>query len=492
MTEETASQSLPTESASLDSAEDSGNKDSLTNETKEMRKLRKSKVGQLTRYMNIIRDQMKDATNVPWVKANASTYNRTLQQFKDAHTQYQQMLNEEERENDTKTWYQPKWEIICEFLDSLSKWMDSFNPKVPAADQKEAASVTSLKSKGSSKVSIISERVQAEAERAALMAKAAALKEKHELELEEEKLNLQKEQIMRKKEMLDIQRELTATSAKISVLENADTSMDGMNEYLKEMMDKNGTETELKDFALPTAAPTITQTASVRPKTETRFHSFISSRTPAQPAQSTSQMQSASSQHTASTPGATRGTVGSGQVCRAVGSEQLHRVLERQNDLTTLLVKQQQNAFLPKIVTVIFDGDIMQYQSFTASFEKVIESKVECNEEKLYNLEQYTRGPAQALVTSCRYMDPNRGFQNAKKLLQDNYGNKYKIASAYIERALSWPLIKAEDPKALQAYSLFLRGCCNSMQNMAYMDELDVASNLKAIALKLPFKVREK
>ena len=137
-----------------------------------MRKLRKSKVGQLTRYMNIFRDQIKDATNVHWVKANASTYNHTLQQFKDAHTQYQQMLNKQERENDTKTWYQLKWEIIREFLDSLSKWMDSFNPKVPAADQKEAASVTSLKSKGSSKVSNISERVQAESERAALMAKA--------------------------------------------------------------------------------------------------------------------------------------------------------------------------------------------------------------------------------------------------------------------------------------------------------------------------------
>lgn len=244
MAEETASQSLPTEAASLfsgedsadkmstpslrtesasfNSAEDSGNKDSLTKEIKEMRKLRKSKVGHLTRYMNIIRDQMKDATNVHWVKANASTYNCTLQQFKDAHTQYQQMLNEEEREDDTKTWYQPRWEIICELLDSLSKRMDSFNPKVLAADQKEAASVTSLKSK----VSNISERVQAETERAALMAKAAALKEKHELELEEEKLNLQKEQIRRKKEMLDTQGKLTATSAKISVLENADTSMD--------------------------------------------------------------------------------------------------------------------------------------------------------------------------------------------------------------------------------------------------------------------------
>lgn len=112
-------------------------------------------------------------------------------------------------------------------------------------------------------------------------------------------------------------------------------------------------------------------------------------------------MQSASSQHTASTPGATRGTVGSGQLHSAVGSEQFHRVLERQNDLTT----QQQNAFLPKRDIVIFDGDIMQYQSFIASFEQVTESKVECNEEKLYFLEQYTRGPAQALIRSCRYMD---------------------------------------------------------------------------------------
>ena len=271
--------------------------------------------------------------------------------------------------------------------------------------------------------------------------------EKHDLEIEEEKLNLRKEQIRRQKEILDIRGALIVTSAKLSVLENADNPdkiTDGMNEYFQEMeMDNNGTET---DFALPTTTPTLTQTTSVRPKTETQFHSITPrTPTPPQPAQGTSQqMQNVGSHPTAPTSRAPPGTL---------GSDQLHRVLERQNDLTNLLVKQQQTAFLPKRDIAIFDGDIMQYQSFIASFELVIESKVESNEEKLYFLEQYTRGPAQALVKSCRYMDPNRGYQNAKKMLQNNYGNEYKIASAYIERALNWPVIKAEDPKALRTVS---------------------------------------
>ena len=37
----------------------------------------------------------------------------------------------------------------------------------------------------------------------------------------------------------------------------------------------------------------------------------------------------------------------------------------------------------------------------------------------------------------------------AKGLLQKHFGNKYKIAVAYREKALSWPTIKSEDVKAL-------------------------------------------
>lgn len=60
-------------------------------------------------------------------------------------------------------------------------------------------------------------------------------------------------------------------------------------------------------------------------------------------------------------------------------------------------------------------------------------------------------------------MSPEHGFIVAKELLQGNFGNDSKISAAYTEKALSWPEIKFEDVKALQAYALFLCGCCNVM-----------------------------
>lgn len=58
-------------------------------------------------------------------------------------------------------------------------------------------------------------------------------------------------------------------------------------------------------------------------------------------------------------------------------------------------------------------------------------------------------------------MAPESGYVVAKELPQQHFGNKYKIGSAYMEKALAWQTIKSEDVKALQVYSLFLRGCCN-------------------------------
>jgi len=109
----------------------------------------------------------------------------------------------------------------------------------------------------------------------------------------------------------------------------------------------------------------------------------------------------------------------------------------------------------------------------------------------LYYLEQFTRGPLQELVRSCQHMEPGCGYVVAKGLLQEHFGNQYEIATAYIERALTWRPIRAEDVKALQNYSLFLRGCCNVMEELQYMQELDMPVIMRAIIAKLPFKMRE-
>lgn len=61
-----------------------------------------------------------------------------------------------------------------------------------------------------------------------------------------------------------------------------------------------------------------------------------------------------------------------------------------------------------------------------------------------------------------------------------------------MEKALSWSSIKPDDTKALQVYTLFLRGCCNAMEDVSYMHELDMPSNMLAIIKKMPYRLRDK
>lgn len=86
----------------------------------------------------------------------------------------------------------------------------------------------------------------------------------------------------------------------------------------------------------------------------------------------------------------------------------------------------------------------------------------------------------------------NHGYLRAKGLLQEHFGDQYIIASTYMEKALSWANIKSEDVSALRDYSLFLRSCCNSMEDIQYFHELDTPSDMFTVVNKLPYKLREK
>lgn len=77
-------------------------------------------------------------------------------------------------------------------------------------------------------------------------------------------------------------------------------------------------------------------------------------------------------------------------------------------------------------------------------------------------------------------------------MLKEHFGNEVRIASAYMKRALSWQAIRAEDARALHVYSLFLMSCCNAMQNICYMKELNFAANMQIVLAKLPYKLRER
>lgn len=322
--------------------------------------------------------------------------------------------------------------------------------------------------------------IQAEVERAAILERVAALDKKHEPEA-------QQEQLKKRQEQLELETELAAANAKISVLEamrskdssKASLRSDGMSSYLRKGVAQKAQEDV---FTEKEQEPQV-----VRPKTRglpvkahelqyTVEQSMQTHKTPELPDHQTSTIRR------------------SYPVPRQESSsvDKLAEIMEKQNKITEALVKQHSMSSLPSLAIPVFKGDPLDYQFFIRVFEHAIEKRTDNSKDRLHFLEQFTAGQPQDLVRSCQYMPLDRGYLEAKRLLKRHFGDEYTIATAYLDKAINWPSIKVEDAESLISFSLFLNSCLNAMNSVDYLEELDHPVNMKAIIAKLPYKLKEK
>ncbi len=273
-------------------------------------------------------------------------------------------------------------------------------------------------------------------------------------------------QLRAKMEELEIETALAESNAKLKVLKEYEHSEDGRSSVQSKQRKGN----HLKQSEL---------------KTEQRDYS------PSQPAVVKSRTKAISNPVSlaASQSGTSEDT---GHCANRQTNDSIIQVMQKQHDLTELLVKQQRQTHLPSKDIQVFTGDPLTYKSFIRSFEHTIECKTDNEKDMLYYLEQYTAGEPQELVRSCEYKPSSRGFTEAKRLLQRHYGDELIIARAYIDKALKWPQIKSDDGKALSAYALFLIGCRNTLEDGESMEEMDNPTNMRAVISKLPYKMKER
>ena len=399
----------------------------------------------------------------------------------------------------------------------LNQMMDQITPQ-------DSASNCGRRSRGSSGSgsrvsSTASARILAEAEVAALKVQQQTLKNKHALEEQEE-------QLRKKKEQIEMEGTLAAAVAKMDVLalkgssvhgksSRASKRSDAMNSYFERNQNKNPAQSPVRPtgLRLPSQIPSATVNVHVSGSHDTNqtLHGpTVGHNPPGQSVISPPPMISALDGAGTSGPAVVAaplthqlnsgyankdGTVSSSVAQPASNNAQqsnVYTVMEKQNEITALLLQQQCLSSMPKREIDVFDGDPLKYQTFIKSFEHNIESKNANPKDCLYYLEQYTRGLPRELVRSCLYMPTDTGFLKAKFLVEKNFGNQHTIATAYMEKVLAWQSIRSDDTKALQAYTLFLRGCCNTMDEVSYLQELNMTANMMAIIRKLPYRLRDK
>ncbi|KAK3752530.1 hypothetical protein QZH41_005142 [Actinostola sp. cb2023] len=144
----------------------------------------------------------------------------------------------------------------------------------------------------------------------------------------------------------------------------------------------------------------------------------------------------------------------------------------------------------PKIPT--FKGAVIEYKAFMMAFDSRIKPKTTNNADRLYYLQQHLEGEAKDLIEGCLHLDPDEGYNEARKLLDKEYGDPYKISVAYINRLLKWPSVKYDDATGLKRLSLFLVKCMNAMKTINYMETLNHSPNMQAIVHKLPSYLQSK
>ncbi|XP_034530056.1 uncharacterized protein LOC117805434 [Notolabrus celidotus] len=516
----------------------------FANKIESLQKERKVKVNQIKGVSKEIKGLMQNKDNATNIQSQLENLHVLFDDAGKLHDSVIPLLPQEEQEKQN-VWFSSVHGHHHRFVDEVKEWLSdaqiltlrntdistfpqSLLPGVELQDAQNneelfvsnhveddirpSDSISNVASRESNKRSSVgrssvsstsSACIKAEADMAALMARQRLLKDKHVLEEQEE-------QLRKRKEKLDLEMEIAASAAKLNVLKASNTSrvssavrsrVDGMSSYLEREKGRVQALNVDAEIFVPVVAGQASLYTSVggqlgqhlvdvRPKVrnvELQPQATLSYQLPGLD----SKMKKSGTQSFNTGPYVEQDL--SAPVMRSSTDQgRLISVLERQNEITSLLVEQQSLSLLPRRDIQFFDGDPLQYQAFIRAFEHSIEQKTHSARDCLYFLEQYTRGQPREMVRSCQHMPHESGYVEAKSLLQEHFGDPLKIASAYMEKVFTWPVVKSEDVKALQAYSFLLRACCNAMEGAESTHELDAPTNMQTVTKKLPYKLRDR
>ena len=145
----------------------------------------------------------------------------------------------------------------------------------------------------------------------------------------------------------------------------------------------------------------------------------------------------------------------------------------------------------PVLQVDAFDGNPLNYHYFVAMFKEVVENKIEDPLGRLTRLIQLTTGEAKELIKHCIQETPSSGYVHAKQLLEEQYGNKFRVATAYVKEIKSWPALREGSSAEYRRLFRFLVKCQALMSGGQCLSELDSPEILRCLQSKLPKKGQE-
>ena len=141
---------------------------------------------------------------------------------------------------------------------------------------------------------------------------------------------------------------------------------------------------------------------------------------------------------------------------------------------------------LPKVEIDEYDGNPLKFHYFFALFDESVDRVVTDDSVKLTRLLQFTCGDAKSAIESCIHLGGSRGYQQARKILTERFGDNHLISERVIASLKNGrPVRTAED---LIHLADDLSNGHTTLNSVNCLSEIDTQSCIADIALRLqPF-----
>ena len=406
---------------------------------------RKTTLTQVTKQCNKLRSLMDNYDNIHLVKTEHEKLKMLIEQFESNHSAYHgQMLTTDDIEA-SETWYMCKKDNIGSFEERLSNWLANAETKIHADIDRHSRSSKSGASKSSASSTLAKER-----------AKVAELK--MEKSFSEQRMKIKQ---------LEIDMEIAKAEAREKAISEV------------AHIDIHPQNVQITD---PPPLPPVLELSAPKPQ-----FTIQPEAEPFNPPPGICLSESR--------PPPDVMTVAD-NVSKGGNYDSVNTMinLQREQNNSMLFTQQQLAAAmsLPQPEIPKFTGDPTEYIGFMNAFISRVDAKVTAPSDKLYYLHQHLVGDSKELIESCLYMDPIKGYNRAKELLDKEYGDPYKVSVSYVNKVVSWPVIKPDDCQGLRKFSLFLLKCVNAMDNITYLSVLEHPPNMQKIVQKLPLYLQDK
>ncbi|XP_068243775.1 uncharacterized protein [Palaemon carinicauda] len=143
-----------------------------------------------------------------------------------------------------------------------------------------------------------------------------------------------------------------------------------------------------------------------------------------------------------------------GGCCSSVGNDQGDL---SNKEIMQALISCSLKSLMPKLDIAKFDGDHTKYFRFIRSFDDVFSSQLTNDKERLRYLDSYTTGRPNEIVAACLNLEASEGYRQARKLLEERYGNFEQIATAFVDKIIKWKEMRENDAEEHDKYRWHLK-----------------------------------